>query len=248
MSDIAKSYGAVTALRRASFSVGAGEVVALAGDNGAGKSTLIKVLSGSVIPDTGRIVFDGRPVSIGSPGDSTSLGIQTVYQDLALCDNLDVVNNMFLGREPRGPWWNAFRVNRPRMEKLTREALDSVGIRIQRLDVPMTYLSGGQRQCVAVCRAILGDPRIVILDEPTAALGVTQRREVLDLILRLREQGRGVILISHDLGDVLNVADRVVVLRLGETVADKAVADWDEHSLVSAITGASGTKKKEVAR
>jgi D-xylose transport system ATP-binding protein len=240
--DVAKSYGAVTALKSASFTVSAGEVVALAGDNGAGKSTLIKILSGTVIPDAGQISFDGEPVSIRNPNDATQLGIQTVYQDLALCDNLDVVDNMFLGREPRSPWWRGYRVNRPRMERLTAEALDSVGIRIQRLNVPMTYLSGGQRQCVAVCRAILGDPRIVILDEPTAALGVTQRGEVLDLIARLREQGRGVVLISHDLGDVLQIADRIVVLRLGESIADKPAREWDEHSLVTAITGAASRR------
>lgn len=243
--NIVKTYGAVTALRSASFSVRAGEVVALAGDNGAGKSTLIKVLSGSVIPDSGEIYFAGDRASISGPNDATSLGIRTVYQDLALCDNLDVVNNMFLAREPRGPWWRGFRVDRPLMERLTAEALDSVGIRIQRLDVPITYLSGGQRQCVAVCRAVLGDSRVVILDEPTAALGVTQRGEVLELIARLKAQGKGVILISHDLADVLRIADRVVVLRLGETVADKQASQWSEHSLVSAITGVDGTVASE---
>lgn len=221
-------------------------MVALAGDNGAGKSTLIKILSGSVTADSGEIRFGGTPVTITSPNDATQLGIQTVYQDLALCDNLDVVDNIFLGREPRAPWWRGFRVRRPKMERLTARALESVGIRIQRVDVPMGYLSGGQRQCVAVCRAILGDPKVVILDEPTAALGVTQRREVLDLIIRLKEQGRGVVLISHDLGDVLRVADRVVVLRLGETVADKPVPEWTEHSLVSAITGA-GTENGSIS-
>ncbi|BCB74805.1 ATP-binding cassette domain-containing protein [Phytohabitans flavus] len=242
--DVAKSYGAVTALKRASFSVRSGEVVALAGDNGAGKSTLIKILSGSISADSGEVRFAGEPVSIGSPNDAARLGIQTVYQDLALCDNLDVVDNIFLGREPRGPWWRGFRVRRPRMERLTADALASVGIRIQRVDVPMGHLSGGQRQCVAVCRAILGDPKVVILDEPTAALGVAQRREVLDLIVRLRDQGRGVILISHDLVDILKVADRIVVLRLGETVADKPGAEWTEHTLVSAITGATAGEQR----
>lgn len=242
--DIAKSYGAVTALKSASFHIRAGEVVAFAGDNGAGKSTLIKILSGSATPDNGEIWFEGKRVVIRNPNDAAHLGIKTVYQDLALCDNLDVVDNIFLGHVIRSPWWRGFRVQRPTMERVTSDALRSVRIRIERVDVPMAYLSGGQRQCVAVCRAILGDPKVVILDEPTAALGVTQKREVLELITRLKDQGRGVILVIHDLADVLRVADRIVVLRLGETVADMHRSEWTEHSLVSAITGAGVTGRE----
>jgi D-xylose transport system ATP-binding protein len=236
---LAKSYGAVTALRNANLRLEAGEVVALAGDNGAGKSTFIKILSGIVAPDTGEIRFMGNPVSFREPGDASRLGIQTVYQDLALCGNLNVVDNLFLGGERRTAWWLGYRLERPSMERRAREVLNSVGIRIERLDSLVASLSGGQRQCIAVSRAILGDPKIVILDEPTAALGVTQTHEVLELIRRLREQGRAVILISHDLPDVLTVADRIIVMRLGQTVADRPVSEWTEHSLVSAITGAA---------
>jgi D-xylose transport system ATP-binding protein len=237
VTGIRKSYGPVAALRNAHLSVHAGEVVALAGDNGAGKSTLIKILSGITQPDEGRIVFEGRTVSIHRPDDAARLGVQTVYQDLALCDNLDVVENIFLGREQRQPFWHLFRLRRPRMERLALEALDSLGVRISHLNMPVAALSGGQRQCTAVCRAILGNPKVIILDEPTAALGVTQTREVLGLIDRLRGQGRGVIMVSHDLSEVLRIADRIVVLRLGETIADKKSAEWTEHGLVSAITG-----------
>jgi D-xylose transport system ATP-binding protein len=236
---LAKSYGAVTALRHASLRLKAGEVVALAGDNGAGKSTLIKILSGIVAADAGEIWFMGDPVTLREPGDASRIGIQTVYQDLALCGNLTVTENLFLGSERRAPWWRGYRLKRSSMERTAREILNSVGIRIDRLDTPVASLSGGQRQSVAVSRAILGDPKIVIFDEPTAALGVTQTREVLQLIRRLREQGRAVLLISHDLADVLTVADRVIVMRLGQTVADRPVSEWTEHALVSAVTGAA---------
>jgi D-xylose transport system ATP-binding protein len=239
VNGLAKSYGAVTALRSANLTLEPGEVIALAGDNGAGKSTFIKILSGIVSPDAGEIRFNGEVVTFRDPNDASRLGIQTVYQDLALCGNLDVTENLFLGAERRSKWWTGYRLVRPSMEQQAREILGSVGIRIDRLDSPVASLSGGQRQCVAVSRAILGDPKVVILDEPTAALGVTQTREVLELIRRLRSQGRAVILISHDLTDVLTVADRIVVMRLGETVADRPVSEWTEHSLVSAITGAA---------
>jgi D-xylose transport system ATP-binding protein len=241
---LAKLYGAVTALRNASLTLYPGEVVALAGDNGAGKSTFIKILSGIVPADAGEIRVLGDRVSLREPRDAANLGIQTVYQDLSLCGNLDVVENVFLGHERRGSWWYGWRLGRASMERTAREILDSVGVRIDRLDMSVAALSGGQRQCVAVSRAILGDPKIVILDEPTAALGVTQTREVLDLIRRLRNQGRAVILVSHDLPEVLTVADRVVVMRLGQTVADQPVSAWTEHTLVSAITGAATLSDK----
>jgi D-xylose transport system ATP-binding protein len=233
-----KYYGAVVALRNANLQLHRGEVVALVGDNGAGKSTLIKILSGTVTPDGGTIRFEGNPVVIRQPSDAATLGIQTVYQDLALCDNLDVIDNIFLGREPRRSLFSGFRLKRPEMERAGTQLLDAMGIRIPRIDVPVGALSGGQRQGTAVCRAVLGDPKVIILDEPTAALGVNQSRDVLLLIGRLKEQGRGVIVISHKIPDLLRVADRIVVLRLGETIADKATSEWTEHLLVSAITGA----------
>jgi D-xylose transport system ATP-binding protein len=235
---VSKSYGAVIALRDVGFVVKAGEVVALAGDNGAGKSTLIKILSGITAADAGDILLQGQRTLLHQPGDAVRLGIQTVYQDLALCPNLDAVDNIFLGREIRKPSWQGYRLTRPAMERIAGEVLASVGIKLKGINLPVSTLSGGQQQAVAVCRAILGDPRLVILDEPTAALGVTQTREVLELIRRLRDQGRGVIVVSHDLDQVLEVADRIVVLRLGRTVADKDVGEWSEHSLITAIAGA----------
>jgi D-xylose transport system ATP-binding protein len=219
--------------------VNAGEVVALAGDNGAGKSTLIKILSGITAPDSGDIIVDGNRTVLHQPGDAVRLGIQTVYQDLALCSNLDAVDNIFLGREMRSSAWRGYRLKRPSMERVASEVLASVGIKLKDITLPVATLSGGQQQAVAVCRAILGDPKLVILDEPTAALGVTQTREVLELIGRLRGQGRGVIVVSHDLEQVLEVADRIVVLRLGRTIADKEAAEWSEHSLITAIAGAA---------
>jgi D-xylose transport system ATP-binding protein len=236
---LSKAYGSVVALRNANLTLHRGEVVALVGDNGAGKSTFIKILSGSVPLDGGEIRFDGKKVEIGRPSDATKLGIQTVYQDLALCDNLDIIGNIFLGQEPRTSVLKGWRLKRPEMERVGRQILDSMAIRIAHIDVPVGALSGGQRQCAAVCRAILGDPKVVVLDEPTAALGVSQTQDVLTLIGRLKAQGRGVIVISHDIPDLLRVADRIVVFRLGETIADRAASEWTEHSLVSAITGAS---------
>lgn len=235
VAGLAKSYSAVSALRNAAFRVHRGEVLALAGDNGAGKSTIVKILSGTVAADSGTIRFEGRVVTIREPSDAAALGIQTVYQDLSLCDNLDIVDNIFLGRELRKRV--GFRLKRPAMERQAAAILDSVGVRIQDIHLPVATLSGGQRQGAAVCRAVLGDPKVIIFDEPTAALGVTQTRDVLALIGRLRAQNRAVIVISHDLPDLLRLADRIVVLRLGETVADERVSTWTEHSLVSAITG-----------
>jgi D-xylose transport system ATP-binding protein len=227
-------------LRDATFAVRAGEVLALAGDNGAGKSTIVKILSGTVRPDRGTIRFAGRPVTITQPSDATALGIQTVYQDLALCDNLGVVANIFLGRELRRRF--GLRLEMAAMERQATAILDSVGVKVPDIHSPVASLSGGQRQGAAVCRAVLGDPKVIILDEPTAALGVRQTTEILALIGRLKEQGRAVIVISHDLPGLLRIADRIVVLRLGETVADEVASTWSEHSLVSAITGASGAR------
>ena len=237
---ITKAFGRVEALRGASLQVHRGEVVALAGDNGAGKSTLIKIMSGILRPDGGEVWCDGHQVSMTRPQDAGRLGIETVYQDLALCDNLDVVENVFLGREDRWPSALLGRLQRAGMERRARDALNALGVNIASLDTPVGGLSGGQRQCTAVCRAMVADPNVLIFDEPTAALGVRQTREVLTLISRLREQGKGVLIVSHDLVEVLRIADRIAVLRLGKVVATGSRAEWSEHSLVSAITGASG--------
>ena len=235
---VGKHFGGVTALEDVSITVDAGEVVALVGDNGAGKSTLVKTLAGYHAPDAGEILWEGRSVRFHAPTDATELGIQTVYQDLALCDNLDTVQNLFLGRELY--LWSVFgrRLDRAAMERRTRDALTNLGVTLKSVRAPVARLSGGQRQSVAVCRSILWDPRIVILDEPTAALGVNQRREVLALVRRIRDQGRGVLLISHDMADVMDVSDRAVVLRLGRKVADLRCGESDRETLVGHITGA----------
>jgi D-xylose transport system ATP-binding protein len=237
---VSKFFGAVRALHDVRLEVRPAEVVALAGDNGAGKSTLVKILSGIISPDGGEISFAGHPIDITDPHDAAALGIQTIYQDLALCDNLNVTENVFLGREHRRPLWRGRRMERARMEKQARIALEALGATIRDMSAPVEALSGGQRQCVAICRAIIGDAKLIILDEPTAALGVTQRRDVLTLIERLRDQGKGVVVVSHDLSEVLRIADRIVVLRLGTTVADRPASEWTPDLLVSAITGSAG--------
>ena len=239
LQGIGKHYGGITALADVTFDVGEGEVVSLVGDNGAGKSTLVKIMSGIVGNDGGRITWDGAEVRLDKPQDANDLGIQTVYQDLALCDNLDTVANLFLGREIYSPWWQGRRQKRADMEKLARVSLGDLNVKIRDYSAPVGSLSGGQRQSVAVARAVLSDPRIVILDEPTAALGVPQRAEVLALIERLRDQGHGVILISHDLADVIQVSDRVIVMRLGRKVAEYSRGGYTRDELVSAITGIS---------
>lgn len=236
---VSKYFGPVRALHNVELTVNAGEVVVLAGDNGAGKSTLVKILSGIIAPDDGAIEFAGERVEMKGPRDATALGIQTIYQDLALCDNLDITQNVFLGREHRRSLWRGFQIRRAAMEQETRSALDTLEINIRDTAAPVAALSGGQRQCVAICRAILSDARLILLDEPTAALGVAQRADVLKLIRTLRDQGNGVLVVSHDLADMLEVADRIVVLRLGTTVADRPTPEWTHDLLVSAITGSA---------
>ncbi|WP_035867285.1 ATP-binding cassette domain-containing protein, partial [Cryptosporangium arvum] len=236
-SGVSKRYRAVQALDDVRLDLPDGEVVALVGDNGAGKSTLVKVLSGVVIPDQGVIERDDGPVRIGSPHDAQRLGIATVHQDLALCENLDVVANLFLGDERR-----RFSVLRPiRMERAARDLLTSLDVRIRDIRVPVAMLSGGQRQSVAIARALVGEPRVVILDEPTAALGVEQTAQVLDLIRRLRDRGLAVLLISHNLADVRAVSDRVVVLRLGRNAGEFRTAQSTPEEIVGAITGSSAS-------
>nr|WP_099900933.1 ATP-binding cassette domain-containing protein [Streptomyces sp. TLI_171] len=233
---ISKRFGAVQALTDIELEVRTGEVVALVGDNGAGKSTLVKAIAGVYQPDEGVIEWEGRPVAIHRPQDAQHLGIATVYQDLALCDNLDVVGNLFLGRELKQ---FGLVLDEVGMERRSRQLLDTLSIRIPSVRIPIASLSGGQRQVVAIARALIGSPKVVILDEPTAALGVEQTAQVLDLVERLREQNLGVILISHNMADVMAVADTVAVLRLGRNngVFDKR--STNQEQIISAITGAT---------
>jgi D-xylose transport system ATP-binding protein len=232
---ISKRFGAVQALTDVNFHVAPGEVVALVGDNGAGKSTLIKVIAGVGPADEGVIEWEGRPVTIIRPHDAQALGIATVYQDLALCDNLDVVGNLFLGREER----HAGVLDEIDMEKRSRDLLQTLSVKIPTVRIAVASLSGGQRQSVAIARSLLGEPKVVLLDEPTAALGVAQTAQVLDLIERLRERGLGVVVISHNLADVRAVADRVVVLRLGRNAGEFLIDEATQEEIVAAITGAS---------
>jgi D-xylose transport system ATP-binding protein len=236
---VSKRFGPVQALKDVDFEVYPGEVVGLVGDNGAGKSTLIKILAGTYQPDTGRYLFEGREVHVRSPRDATALGIATVYQDLALCDNLDVVANLYLGREdtfgPPGPLALLDEID---MEKRASEVLTQLAIKIPSVRTPVAALSGGQRQTVAVARAVMRDAKAVVLDEPTAALGVSQTRQVLDLVKRLRDRGLGVVLISHNLANVFAVCDRIIVLWLGRRVATFDVRGSTREDVVAAITGA----------
>jgi len=231
---VSKAFGAVNALTEIDLDVEPGEVVAIVGDNGAGKSTLVKVLAGVHQADTGSISFSGNEVQIHDPSAAIHLGIATVFQDLALCENLNVVENLFLGRE-MGPW----RLNEVSMEVRSWELLQQLSAKIPTVRVPIASLSGGQRQTVAIARSLLGDPRVIILDEPTAALGVAQTAEVLDMIERLRERGLGVIMISHNMEDVRAVADRIVVLRLGRNNGEFDARTVSSAELVAAITGAT---------
>ncbi|MEU6244551.1 ATP-binding cassette domain-containing protein [Streptomyces sp. NPDC047024] len=232
---VSKRFGAVQALTDVTLEVHAGEVVALVGDNGAGKSTLVKTIAGVHPIDEGVIEWDGRTVQVNKPHDAQNLGIATVYQDLALCDNIDVVGNLYLGRELR----RGGILDEVEMERRSRELLDQLSIRIPSVRIPIASLSGGQRQVVAIARSMLGEPKLVILDEPTAALGVEQTAQVLDLVERLRERGHAVILISHNMADVKAVADKVAVLRLGRNNGVFEVKSTSQEEIISAITGAS---------
>jgi D-xylose transport system ATP-binding protein len=242
---ISKHFGSVQALQEVDFDVRAGEVMALVGDNGAGKSTLIKCVAGIYSIDDGQIVFEGKPVTIHGPKDAAKLGIEVVYQDLALCDNLDVVQNMYLGREAHDP---VFRLREAPMERRTAETLKSLSVTtIRSVRQPVATLSGGQRQSVAVARAVLWNNKLVFLDEPTAALGVAQTRQVLDLVKRLAEQGLAVVLVSHNLVDVFEVANRITVLRLGRRVAVYEKDKTNQQVIVEAITfGTSAPKETGV--
>jgi D-xylose transport system ATP-binding protein len=239
LTGVYKRFGAVQALSDVSFHVDAGEVVALVGDNGAGKSTLVKSIAGVNTIDAGVIEFDGHKVNIHSPSDATRLGIATVYQDLALCDNIDVAGNLFLGREilAGGAGRVAGWMRQVEMERQATDLLRTLSVKIPDVRIQVASLSGGQRQSVAIARSLLGEPRVVLLDEPTAALGVAQTAQVLELIQRLKDRGLGVVVISHNLADVFAVADRITVLRLGRNGGDFAVADTSQEAVVAAITG-----------
>ncbi len=235
-----RRFGAVTALDDVSLEVAAGEVVALLGDNGAGKSTLIKCISGALRLHSGTIEIDGRPASISTPAAARSLGIETVYQDLALFDNLNPIDNFYAGRELAGPRWlpQGLRILRRReMKRTTDEIVRRLQVRVPDLDGVVGLLSGGQRQAVAVARAAAFASRLVILDEPTAALGVRESRQVLDMILRLRDEGRGVIVISHAMDHVIEVADRAIVLRRGRKVGELVPSKETHRDIVSLIVG-----------
>ncbi|ESZ35984.1 MULTISPECIES: ATP-binding cassette domain-containing protein [unclassified Mesorhizobium] len=230
---ISKNFGAVSALTDIDLDVHAGEVVALVGDNGAGKSTLVKVLAGVHQPSSGTINFRGKQVTMPDPSAALTLGIATVFQDLALCENLDVVANIFLGKE-----LNPLRLDEVAMEIRAWTLLNELSARIPSVREAVASLSGGQRQTVAIARSLLLDPKVILLDEPTAALGVAQTAEVLNLIDRVRERGLGVLMISHNMEDVRAVADRIVVLRLGRNNG-VFEPDASNQELVSAITGAA---------
>jgi D-xylose transport system permease protein len=241
MRGIEKHFGAVRALAGVDFDVPAGQVTALVGDNGAGKTVLIKCIAGIHEPDAGEIFWEGRPVHIRNPRDSAELGIEVVYQDLALCDNLDIVQNMFLGREQLR---NGL-LDEDDMERAAAKTLADLHVTtVRSIRQPVASLSGGQRQSVAVAKAVMWNSKLVILDEPTAALGVAQTRQVLELVRRLGDQGLAVIMISHNLNDVFSVADRIAVLRLGQMVAAGEASRFDPQMVVELMTTGQSDRYK----
>ena len=246
LKGISKRFGAVQAMTNVNLRIYPGEVMALVGDNGAGKSTLVKTIAGINMPDEGEILFDDQPVRFTGPRDPVAMGISTVYQDLALCDNLDVVANLYLGREEVGAPIPG--ISEEVMEKRAREVLSDLNVTtLQSPRLVVASLSGGQRQSVAVARSVMWKAKLVMLDEPTAALGVAQTKQVLELIVRLKEQGLAVIVISHNLADVFEVADRIIVLRLGTNAGDFDVRDTSREEVVATITGAEFGKLREAA-
>jgi ABC-type sugar transport system ATPase subunit len=238
--DLTKRFGGLVAVNQVSMNVYPGEIVGLVGDNGAGKSTLIKMISGVYQPDGGEIYFDGQRATFSTPREARDLGIETIYQDLALAENLDVSENIFLGREVKRPligdWVQT--LDRPHMRKESKQVLDRLDIDIPSLTQDIRNLSGGQRQAVAIARAIYWNARLMIMDEPTAALGVAEQRKVLMLARRLREQGVPVIIISHNMQDIFAVADRIVILRRGVKVGERIAAETDADEIVSLMVGA----------
>lgn len=236
--NLSKSFGAVQALRDLTMQVAAGEVVALAGDNGAGKTTLIKAISGVYKPTAGKILLEGREVDFTSPQEARERGIETIYQDLALADNLTIGANIFLGREPMTRRWGFLPVlDRKKMADAARETMALLDFHVNRLDAPVSNFSGGQRQAVAIGRAVYWNARILIMDEPTAALGVPEQRKVISLIHQLKAQGRGVIFISHNLQDIFAVSDRIVVLRRGVMAGERRIAETTHDEVVKLMVG-----------
>ncbi len=243
---LSKSFGPVKALTSVDLDVPAGKVTALVGDNGAGKSSLIKTVSGLWAPDSGEIIWEGKPVQLHGPRDAEALGITTIYQDLALADNLDIVQNMFLGHEPL----RHRMLDEPKMELAARQTLADLHVTtVRSIRQPVASLSGGQRQSVAVAKAVMSQAQLVIMDEPTAALGVAQTTMVLDLIKRLSGRGVAVLVISHNLVDVFEVADRIAVLYLGRMVVSGPASEFDRQSVVEYMTtGAAGHRRKRPGR
>ena len=236
--NLSKSFGAVHALRDLSMHVAAGEVVALAGDNGAGKTTLIKAISGVYKPTSGKVLLEGQEVDFSSPQEARERGIETIYQDLALADNLTIGANIFLGREPMTKRWGFLPVlDRKKMAEAARETMALLDFHVNRLDAPVSNFSGGQRQAVAIGRAVYWNARILIMDEPTAALGVPEQRKVISLIHQLKAQGRGVIFISHNLQDIFAVSDRIVVLRRGVMAGERRIAETTHDEVVKLMIG-----------
>ncbi len=242
-------FGGVEALRNVDFEVHAGEVVALAGDNGAGKSTLIKVISGVYVPSAGEVRFLGELSPAGDPQGVRTRGIETIYQDLALADNLDVGSNIFLGREPMKRVFGLPVIDRTRMAAVAREVLERLDIHIpeKKLTGPVRMLSGGQRQAIAIGRAIYWNAKLLIMDEPTAALGVPEQRKVMELIRGLRSQGVAVLLVSHNLHDIFGVADRIAVMRRGEMVGERATRDTDGDEIVRMMVGDTYAATRQVS-
>jgi ABC-type sugar transport system ATPase subunit len=236
--DITKRFGGLTAVDRVSVNVRAGEALAVLGDNGAGKSTLIKMISGVYVPDGGEILIEGKPVRIASPMDALAAGIETIYQDLALAENLDVGANIFLGRERMKRWLGILRVvDDADMRAEAQKVLDRLDIHIPSLRSTIRTLSGGQRQAVAISRSIYWKAKVLIMDEPTAALGIAEQRKVLDLVRTLKEQGLGIIIISHQMYDVFEVADRIAVMRRGVKVGERLIKETTPDEVVGLIVG-----------
>ena len=241
---VSKNFGPVQALTDVDLDIQAGEVTALIGDNGAGKSVMIKCIAGIHAPERGEILWDGKPVRIRTPREAAALGIETVYQDLALCNNLDIVENMFLGRERT----KGFVLDEEQMETAAQETLSSLAVTtVRSIRQPVASLSGGQRQSVAIAKSVLWNAKLVIMDEPTAALGVAQTRMVLDLVRRLADRGHAALIISHNMNDVFEVADRLAVLYLGKMVAVRPASEMDRQIAVDLMTTGASSRQSAAA-
>ncbi|MBB5220858.1 simple sugar transport system ATP-binding protein [Amaricoccus macauensis] len=236
--NLSKHFGAIRALDNFDMTIHRGEVVALAGDNGAGKTTMIKTISGVFRPTSGEVILRGEPVSFSTPQEARDKGIETIYQDLALADNLSIGANIFLGREPMTKKWGFLPVlDRKTMREAARETMALLDFHVSRLDAPVSNFSGGQRQAVAIGRAVHWNAQILIMDEPTAALGVPEQRKVLSLIRQLKAQGRGIIFISHNLQDIFAVSDRIIVMRRGIKAGERAISETTHDEVVKLMIG-----------